>query len=180
MSTYLMTQQQPFAAHLSALDLNPDLLSLVDDALDLETEASVRAAVAAHWMMQDRTYVRYIRELVQDIRQTNDMLRIEDDRSDERIIAMLLKKADLLDRPAPLNWLAHSKAMVALFRMYVRTSRLISKITSIFLWTFRTRLHTGLYHTRPLGASKNVLQFSSGRTCFQRSRRNVQVAIYIS
>lgn len=129
MSTYLMTPQQlPFAAHIGALELNPDLLPLVDATLEQETEADVCAVIAAHWMMHDRTYARYIRELVQEIRETNSLLGIEDARSDERMIAMMLKKSDLLDRPAPQNWMAHSKAMVSLFRMYVRTSNQASRL----------------------------------------------------
>lgn len=129
MSLLSMTHHEhPFAARIGALDLNPDLLPLVDATLEQETEADVRATVAAHWMVQDRTYVRYINELVREIRQANTLAGIQDARSDERIIAMLLKKADLLDRPAPLDWLAHSKAMVALFRMYARTLRQASKL----------------------------------------------------
>lgn len=52
-----MTREQlPFAAHIGALELNPDLIPLVDDTLEQETEADVCAAVAAHWMVLDRTY----------------------------------------------------------------------------------------------------------------------------
>lgn len=133
MATYLMTREQlPFAAHINALELNPDLLPLVDATLDQETEAEVSAAVSTHWLMQDRTYVRYINELVKEIRQTNALVGMEDVRSDERIIAMMLKKADLLDRAAPENWIAHSKTMLALFRMYARTLAQASKMRQAF------------------------------------------------
>lgn len=134
MSTYLMTLNgYPFAAHMGALDLNPDMLTFVDATLERETEADVRATVAAHWVVQDRTYARYIMELVQEIRKTNELVGIEDARSDDRIIAIMLKNADLLERPAPDNWITHSTAMLAFFRMYARTSSHASRLRQSFL-----------------------------------------------
>ena len=131
MATYTMTNDQvPFAARLTALQLNPDLVAIVDSSIEQEQEPAVREMVEGHWVMRDEKMARHLEELVLEIRQANAQAGVDDKRSDDRLKALFLESAGLLNRSAPVGFIDMSKAMMMFFRAYARVMWRVSEVQS--------------------------------------------------
>lgn len=121
MTTFIMPHSNaPMRLTQHALDLHPEFSAAADAAIERETEGDVVKAVHSHWLLLDSANVRMLNDLVRSIRKASLAMGQPENRSDERLIYLMLKDGRLLDRPQPTTWIASSKATLDFFKMFGR------------------------------------------------------------
>ena len=99
--TTQMTQQWRRDVTFYGMDLNPDIVERIDNALNSEALETLDSQIAKHWLFLGSMFEPQLKQMVTHARQAPALNGVETFFTDNQLAALIIQSMGLWEEPAP-------------------------------------------------------------------------------